>query len=102
MSQSIIWVGWNNTPGHDKICGYFTRPDGDVARYYTFRGDRGNKDIMFGPCMYLWWSAAHLQIKKSRNGYTKITHAKLTEIWPNIDTILEEKLLVEILKGTIR
>ena len=99
----IIFAGWNNTKGHDKVWGYFRLSA--TEKYLNFHGET----------VYVFWGARgksisikqheigeklySLQRSKTSKDYKKISEEEFLKIFPNFYQQIDEKLTFAILAG---
>lgn len=116
------FIGWCKEDNHDKIWGYFYRPTPRWTPIYRptpgWTANRYDPDYDWGRNCCIFWGrrGKALQFKASevdhkmeklvqsklRKGYTKISDAQLTVIWPTFEEEAEPKLLLEVLSGRVK
>jgi hypothetical protein len=98
-----------NKDSSDKVWGYFQRNVSQniytfPKNYCIFWGGVG-KALQLKSVTERHYSSAELPSKarsKIDKGYKTITHSELLELWPNFDNDIEEKILREVLAGSIK
>lgn len=95
-TYEIRWLGWNNSPGHDKVWGYLvTRTN----KTYAFWGRRG-KSLRF-KLHSNEYAASALSREKERKGYKFVKPADYDRLVKDFVQEVELYCMTAILSETV-
>ena len=96
----IKWLGYNDQPNHNRVCGWLEMNDG---RNFTFWGTRDRK-LQFKYHRNNWgdWGIKRLMEEKERKGFKKMTPEEYEVLSHGFVEDLEIWLTTAILSDTVR